>query len=86
MSASQKPSDPVESNWSHIPDYKDIDYSKLTIQEGKTYTFFKNPVYIGGYQLGGKFGLKIAFTEKPCWFHRKMMKLCLGWEWVDDKP
>lgn len=38
--------------------------------------------YVGGYRLGGEFGLQINFTHKPNWFHRTMMKLCLGWEWV----
>lgn len=41
------------------------------------------PSYIGGYRLGGEQGLQINLTTKPNWFHRKMMKLCLGWEWVD---
>ena len=41
--------------------------------------------YIGGYRVGGTNGLQINFTTKPNWFHRKMMKLCLGWEWIDIK-
>jgi hypothetical protein len=43
------------------------------------------PSYIGGYRLGGNNGLQINLTTKPNWFHRKMMKLCLGWEWIDNK-
>lgn len=42
----------------------------------------KIPEYVGGYRLGGEYGLQINFTYKPNWFHRTMMKLCLGWEWV----
>lgn len=41
------------------------------------------PKYVGAYQLGGEFGLRIMFKKKPNWFHRTMMKLCLGWEWID---
>lgn len=44
---------------------------------------YSNPKYIGGYQIGGKYGLRIMFEQKPKWIHRKMMKWCLGWEWVD---
>lgn len=43
-----------------------------------------NPTYVGGYQLGGPVGLKIMFQKKPLWLHRKLMKWCLGWEWVDN--
>jgi hypothetical protein len=41
------------------------------------------PKYVGCYQLGGEFGLRIMIKKKPNWFHRTMMKLCLGWEWID---
>lgn len=43
------------------------------------------PDYVGCYKIGGDHGLHLCFTTKPKWFHRKMMKLCLGWEWVDNK-
>ena len=43
-----------------------------------------NPKYDGGYQLGGPRGLKIMVKKKPIWLHRKMMKWCLGWEWIDN--
>jgi hypothetical protein len=39
--------------------------------------------YTGFYQLGGNRGLRISQEKKPCWFHRKMMKWCLGLEWFD---
>ena len=42
------------------------------------------PKYDGGYQLGGNNGLKIMVANKPIWLHRKMMKWCLGWEWIDN--
>jgi hypothetical protein len=40
-------------------------------------------VYVGGYRMGGPKGIQINLKQKPCWFHRTMMRLCLGWEWVD---
>lgn len=43
-----------------------------------------NPRYVGGYQIGGAYGLRIMFERKPRWVHRKMMKWCLGWEWIDN--
>lgn len=46
---------------------------------------FEIPKIVGHYVLGGEYGLKIGFTYKPNWLHRTMMKLCLGWEWIDDK-
>ena len=44
----------------------------------------QTPTFVGRYILGGEYGLKIGFTYKPNWFHRTMMKLCLGWEWIDN--
>jgi len=41
--------------------------------------------YVGGYRIGGPTGLQINFHRKPIWLHRVMMKLCLGWEWIDAK-
>lgn len=48
--------------------------------------------YAGGYRIGptGKMGdtnayLTLMLTKKPCWLHRKMTKLLLGWEWSDSK-
>ena len=42
------------------------------------------PVYTGGYRIGGPGQyFQVQLTKKPMWFHRKMMKWCFGWEWVD---
>jgi hypothetical protein len=46
--------------------------------------FDNNPKYVGRYRIGGSTGLQISFEKKPKWIHRKMMKLCLGWEWVNN--
>jgi hypothetical protein len=43
------------------------------------------PNHVGCYKIGGEQGLHFYLTIKPKWFHRKMMKLCLGWEWIDNK-
>lgn len=74
---------PKQSEGSYA--YRDIDYSKLSTSTVQ-YELYQPPKYVGYYQLGGQFGLRISFAKKPCWFHRKMMKLCLGWEWGDGSP
>lgn len=39
--------------------------------------------YAGGYTICGCF--TISIRKKPCWFHRIMMRLCLGWVWHDTE-
>ena len=42
--------------------------------------------YAGCYRIGDDgVGACFYLEKKPRWFHRKMMKLCLGWEWRDNK-
>ena len=53
-------------------------------QDMSGYKFYAPPQPVGYYRIGGPNGLCIHFTSKPNWFHRTMMRLCLGWEWVDD--
>ena len=55
------------------------DYSHVPLATIQT------PTYVGGYRLGGEYGVQFNFTVKPNWFHRTMMKLCFGWEWIDGK-
>jgi hypothetical protein len=50
------------------------------------YSFYVSPKYSGCYRIGGINGLSISIVKKPSWFHRKMMVLCLGWEWLDGSP
>jgi hypothetical protein len=52
----------------------------------QTYQFTLLPKYSGSYRIGGNYGLCISIVKKPNWFHRKMMALCLGWEWLDGSP
>jgi hypothetical protein len=44
---------------------------------------FKQRKFIGAYCLNGQMGFCVNYEKKPKWFHRKMMKICLGFEWVD---
>lgn len=41
--------------------------------------------YSGFYRIGGYAGLSISLSEKPLWIHRKLMAICLGWEWIDNQ-
>lgn len=40
------------------------------------------PKIAGSYRIGDSF-LQVILTKKPNWFHRKMVLLCFGWEWID---
>jgi hypothetical protein len=55
------------------------------IEQPSTFTFKPSKTYVGRYCLGGIQGFCVAFEKKPNWFHRTMMKVCLGWEWTDIK-
>jgi hypothetical protein len=65
-----------------LPD--DLFYNLEPVQD--TFTFKELVIYnyVGCYRLGGEKGLSIFFENKPKWLHRKMMKLCLGLEWIDN--
>ena len=45
----------------------------------------KKPTYAGCYRIGGGAGLSIYLDKKPLWIHRKLMAICLGWEWIDNQ-
>ena len=47
------------------------------------YATIRTPNYVGGYKLGAEHHFQFNLTHKPNWFHRSMMKLCFGWEWVN---
>lgn len=57
----------------------------LTKDEFKAIRIFNN-YYAGSYRLGGSTGLSIFLGKKPKWIHRKLMSICLGFEWVDNEP
>ncbi len=62
----------------------DINFNSI-IEQPPSLHVVTVPNYVGCYCLGGKNGFCIAFEKKPNWFHRTMMKMCLGWEWKDKK-
>jgi hypothetical protein len=62
----------------------DVNFNS-TIEQPPSMRIFTLPKYVGCYCLGGKNGFCISFEKKPNWFHRTMMKACLGWEWTDKK-
>ena len=41
------------------------------------------PATVGGYYIGGKYGIGFLLTQRPAWWHRMMMRFFLGWEWRD---
>jgi hypothetical protein len=47
------------------------------------YKFYEPPRAVGGYRFGGHGNPQLNLRKKPCWFHRTMVKLVLGLEWVD---
>jgi hypothetical protein len=40
-----------------------------------------SPSTVGYYRF---LDSKFYFRKKPCWFHRMMTKILLGWEWKDE--
>lgn len=59
----------------------DTEDTNLTISDEEARKFRLHfPTLVGVYKLDT---ISFGLTYKPSWFHRKMMKLCLGWEWVD---
>ena len=61
----------------------EIDLTYNTLTANPDLTIESGPKYAGCYQLGGSMGLQIYLAKKPKWLHRKMMKLCLGVEWIN---
>jgi hypothetical protein len=56
---------------------------KASTTQESSMCIYAIPNHVGYYCLGGNIGFCIAFAKKPNWFHRTMMKVCLGWEWKD---
>jgi hypothetical protein len=61
------------------------EYADDVVQNNASMRIFTIPKHAGMYCLGGEIGFCICFKTKPNWFHRTMMKACLGWEWKDEK-
>lgn len=58
-------------------------YDETPHQVKDAFRFLSTPRYVGGYRLGGEFGLTVNLTAKPSAWHRFWMRVCLGWTWVD---
>jgi len=43
------------------------------------YVFLEAPHKSGAWVIGGSFYVYVI--NKPCWLHKKMTKLLLGWDW-----
>ena len=39
---------------------------------------------VGGYWMGGPMSIGFMLHQRPSWWHRKMVRLFLGWEWRDQ--
>jgi hypothetical protein len=61
------------------------EYADNVVQNNASMCIYALPNYVGAYCLGGKNGFCISFEKKPNWFHRTMMRVCLGWIWTDNK-
>jgi hypothetical protein len=60
---------------------------KLEVNENSVFNtkISTPPPVIGGYRFGNHptHYSQINFTYKPTWFHRNMMRMCLGMYWFD---
>jgi hypothetical protein len=45
--------------------------------------FYKPPVYVGGWQIGGNF--TISVIEKPTDEQIKNTEKMFGWKWIEEK-
>jgi hypothetical protein len=71
----------LENSWTFANSWT---YTNIHVND--PYSFTIVPKYEGSYRIGGNGGLSVSLEKKPNWFHRTMMKLCLGWEWHDGSP
>jgi hypothetical protein len=53
------------------------------VQRSSEVHSIKKPIQAGSYKVGKSF--HIFFDKKPNSIHRFFTKLCLGWEWQDQK-
>ena len=51
------------------------------MSEEQKYKFYIPPPEEGYYWITASY--KIAVNKKPCWFHRTMCRLVLGFKWED---
>lgn len=55
--------------------------------ESDTITIVGYIKHAGSYRMGGNGPgcFCIGLRSKPCWFHRLMVRVLLGWVWEDAK-
>lgn len=60
----------------------------MSEEEKDTIYLLSYPKYVGGWQLPGstvRHTVQFNMEGRPCWLHRTMMRLLLGWKWKDEK-
>lgn len=63
-----------------------IDYLKYPLYTDKSYSFWKEPDWVGYWELvPPPASFRVSTTYKPNWLHRKMTKLFFGWTWHKGK-
>jgi hypothetical protein len=74
-------------NYAEEWDIDSIQEHRITGPAESNICFIPQPEYVGGYRIGKRDTGYIQFNldYKPNWFHRQIMKLCLGWYWYDAK-
>ena len=61
-----------------------VERSALGVPEMTEFKFAVPPKPAGFYRIGGWPNVfQVPISQKPNWLHRTMMRLCLGWIWVD---
>lgn len=72
----------TEENANEVPNC----FCLIKFNESILGNYHPQPKHVGGFRIGNTVGYsQINLLTKPIWFHRKMMKLCLGWEWVNNE-
>jgi hypothetical protein len=56
----------------------------MPYRKGDYFEMHQPPKAVGVYWIGGVgSGVGFHFPKKPCWWHRFMMRVALGWDWRD---
>lgn len=44
------------------------------------------PEYVGYWQVGGQYGLRLMMERRPTWLQRRMCRWLFGINWHDGAP
>lgn len=58
------------------------EHSNMHVCGESDHIMLVQPIRYAGY-IGITDNFSIAAKRKPCWFHRLMVRLLLGWTWED---